>query len=104
MPESGRSQPSILALANHLIDWVMTSHPDPNVQTALSVPHIVPVPEDDPQQNPPDDPEGIQFISTRYTAEQEMEAVVKSMVPHLLKVVRGQQLELSLQEVQAANG
>ncbi|MBI2332620.1 MAG: UvrD-helicase domain-containing protein, partial [Chloroflexi bacterium] len=43
MPESGRSQPSVLALANHLIDWVMTAHPDPNVRTALSVPHIVPV-------------------------------------------------------------
>jgi DNA helicase II / ATP-dependent DNA helicase PcrA len=79
MPESGRSQPSILALANHLIDWVMTSHPDPNVRTALSVPHIVPVPENDPQQNPPDNPEGIKFISTRYTPEQELEAVVKSI-------------------------
>jgi len=79
MPESGRSQPSILALANHLIDWVMTSHPDPNVRTALSVPYIVPVPEDDPQQNPPDDPEAIKFISKRYTPDEEMEAVVKSI-------------------------
>ena len=79
MPESGRSQPSILALANHLIDWVMTSHPDPNVRTALSVPHIVPVPEGDPQQNPPDDPEGIKFITTKYTPEQELDAVVKSI-------------------------
>jgi len=79
MPESGRSQPSILALANHLIDWVMTSHPDPNAQTALSVPHIVPVPEGDPQQNPSDDPEGIKFISKRYTPDEEMEAVVKSI-------------------------
>ncbi|HKJ38053.1 MAG TPA: ATP-dependent helicase, partial [Anaerolineales bacterium] len=79
MPESGRSQPSILAVANHLIDWTMQEHPDPNVQTALSVPHIVPVPEDDPQQNPPDDPEGIKFISKRYTPDEEMEAVVKSI-------------------------
>jgi len=79
MPESGRSQPSVLAIANHLIDWVMTSHPDPNVQTALSVPHIVPVPEGDPQQNPPDNPEGIKFISKRYTPDEEMEAVVKSI-------------------------
>lgn len=79
MPESGRSQPSILALANHLIDWVMTSHPDPNARTALSVPHIVPVPEGDPQQNPLDDPEGIKFIGTKYTPEQELEAVVKSV-------------------------
>ena len=79
MPESGRSQPAIIALANHLIDWVMTSHPDPNVRTALSVPHIVPVPEDDPQQNPPDDPEAIKFITTKYTPADELEAVVKSI-------------------------
>ena len=83
MPESGRSQPSILALANHLIDWVMTSHPDPNVRTALSVPHIVPVPEGDPQQNPPDDPEAIKFISTKFTPEQELEAVAKSVKNYL---------------------
>jgi DNA helicase-2/ATP-dependent DNA helicase PcrA len=79
MPESGRSQPAVLAVANHLIDWVMTAHPDPNVRTALSVPHIVPVPENDPQQNPPDNPEGIKFISTKYTPEQELEAVAKSI-------------------------
>jgi DNA helicase II / ATP-dependent DNA helicase PcrA len=83
MPESGRSQPSILALANHLIDWVMTSHPDPNARTALSLPHIVPVPEGDPQQNPPDDPEAIKFISKRYTPDEEMEAVVKSVKGYL---------------------
>ncbi|HND49141.1 MAG TPA: ATP-dependent helicase, partial [Anaerolineales bacterium] len=79
MPESGRSQPSVLAVANHLIDWVMTAHPDPNVRTALSVPHIVPVPVGDPQQNPPDNPEAIKFISTKYTPEQELEAVAKSI-------------------------
>ncbi len=79
MPESGRSQPSVLAIANHLIDWVMTAHPDPNVRTALSVPHIVPVPENDPQQNPPDNPEAIKFISTKYAPEQELEAVAKSI-------------------------
>ncbi|MBE7434847.1 MAG: ATP-dependent helicase [Anaerolineales bacterium] len=83
MPESGRSQPSILAVANHLIDWVMTSHPIPEARTALSVPHIVPVPQDDPQQNPPNDPGGIKFISTRYTPEQELEAVVKSVKGYL---------------------
>ena len=79
MPESGRSQPAVLAVANHLIDWVMNAHPDPNVRTALSMPHIVPVPAGDPQQNPPDNPEGIKFISTRYTPEQELEAVAKSI-------------------------
>src|SRR5512139_308888 len=79
MPESGRSQPSIINLANHLIDWVMTSHPDPAVQGALSTPYIVPVPPDDPQQNPPDVPEAIKFISKRYTPEEELDAVVKSV-------------------------
>lgn len=79
MPESGRSQPAVIALANHLIDWVMTSHPIPEVRTALSVPHIVPVPEGDPQQNPPDVPEAIKFISTKFTPEQELESVAKSV-------------------------
>jgi DNA helicase-2/ATP-dependent DNA helicase PcrA len=79
MPESGRSQPSIINLANHLIDWVMSSHPDPAAQGALSTPYIVPVPPDDPQQNPPDNPEAVKFISKRYTPEEELEAVVKSV-------------------------
>ena len=83
MPESGRSQPSIIATANHLIDWAMSAHPDPNVRTALSLPHIVPVPEDDPQQNPPDNPEGIRFISKKFTPEEELDAVVKSVKGHL---------------------
>jgi len=83
MPESGRSQPSVLAIANHLIDWTMSAHPDENVRTALSLPHIVPVPEDDPQQNPPDNPEGIRFVSRKYTPEEELDAVVKSVKSHL---------------------
>ncbi len=83
MPESGRSQPSIIALANHLIDWVMTSHPIPEARMALSLPHIVPVPPGDPQQNPPDNPAAIRFISTKFTPEQELEAVVKSVKNYL---------------------
>lgn len=83
MPESGRSQPAIIALANHLIDWVMTAHPDGNVRTALSLPHIEPVPAGYEPVNPPDDPEGIKFISKKYTPEDELEAVVKSVKSHL---------------------
>jgi DNA helicase-2/ATP-dependent DNA helicase PcrA len=37
------------------------------------------VPEGDPQQNPPDDPDAIKFISKRYTPDEELEAVVKSV-------------------------
>jgi len=83
MPESGRSQPSVFAIANHLIDWTMSAHPDENVRTALSLPHIVPVPEDDPQQNPPDNLAGIRFVSKKYTPEEELDAVVKSVKSHL---------------------
>ncbi|NWG33338.1 MAG: ATP-dependent helicase, partial [Chloroflexi bacterium] len=83
MPESGRSQPSIIALANHLIDWVMTAHPIPEARTALSPPHIVPVPEGDPQQNPPDNPAAIRFIGKKFTPEEELEAVVKSVKNYL---------------------
>jgi DNA helicase-2/ATP-dependent DNA helicase PcrA len=83
MPESGRSQPSILALANHLIDWVMNSHPIPEARMALSLPHILPVPQDDPQQNPPADPGAIKFIGTKFTPEQEVEAVVRSVKDYL---------------------
>ena len=79
MPESGRSQPSIISLANHLIDWVMESHPDLNAQGALSTPYIVPAPEDDLQRNPADNPAAVKFISKRYTPEEELEAVVKSV-------------------------
>jgi DNA helicase-2/ATP-dependent DNA helicase PcrA len=79
MPESGRSQPSIISLANHLIDWVMESPPDPNVTGALNTPYIVPVPDEDPQRNPPENPAGVKFISRRYTPEEELEAVVKSV-------------------------
>ena len=83
MPESGRSQPAVIALANHLIDWVMTAHPDPNVHTALSLPHIEPVPVGYEPVNPPDNPEGIRFISKKFTPEDELEAVVKSVKSHL---------------------
>jgi len=79
MPESGRSQPAVIALANHLIDWVMNAHPIPEARTALSIPYIQPVPEGYQPVNPPDAPEAVKFISTRYTPDQELEAVTKSV-------------------------
>ncbi len=83
MPESGRSQPSVIDLANHLIDWAMNSHPNENARGALSVPHIVPTPENDPQQNPPNDPEAIKLFVRKYTPEEELEAVAKSIKSYL---------------------
>ncbi len=80
LPDSGRCQPSIIALANQLITWVNGEHPEPGVRDALTVPFIRPTSENDPQPNPPDDPQGIKLIGRNYTPEEEVGAVVKSIV------------------------
>jgi DNA helicase II / ATP-dependent DNA helicase PcrA len=79
MPESGRSQPSIINLANQLIDWTMTEHPIPEARDALSPPYIEPTPENDPQPNPSDDPSGIRLISKKFSPDEEVNEVVKSI-------------------------
>ena len=79
LPNSGRSQPAIIKLANNLIDWTMTEHPLPEARDSLSPPYILPTPEGDPQPNPPEDPGGIHLISEKYNPEQEIAAVVKSI-------------------------
>ena len=79
LPDSGRSQPSIIALANYLIDWVREEHPDSSVRDALTLPYIRPAPEGDPQPNPPDDPAGIRLIGRKFTPDEEVAAVVASL-------------------------
>ncbi len=79
LPVSGRSQPSIIALANYLIDWVRAEHPLPESRNALTPPYIQPAEVDDPQPNPIDDPAGIKLVGNKYTPDEEVEAVVKSL-------------------------
>jgi DNA helicase-2/ATP-dependent DNA helicase PcrA len=79
MPESGRSQQSIIDLANYLIDWVMNEHPIEEARTALAPPYIEPVPPGDPQPNPENDKSAIHFVTKRLTAEEETKAVVDSL-------------------------
>jgi DNA helicase-2/ATP-dependent DNA helicase PcrA len=79
LPDSGRCQPSIIDLANQLISWVNDAHPVAEARGALTVPFIHPAPPGDPQPNPPDDPEGLKLIGRKYTPEEEVEAVVKSI-------------------------
>ena len=79
LPDSGRCQPRIIDLANRLIKWVNGEHPESSVRDALTVPFIRPTPADDPQPNPPDDPQGVKLISNKYTPDEEVEAVVKSL-------------------------
>lgn len=80
LPNSGRSTPTIIAMANFLIDWSRTRHPVEAVRArALQPPHIEPTPEGDPQPNPPDDTTKITFYPEALTPAQEIEAVVKSV-------------------------
>lgn len=79
LPESGRSTPSIIALANQLVDWVQAEHPLEAARTALAPPKIRPTAPDDVQANPPDRPEQIHLIERDYTPEGELRAIVKSL-------------------------
>jgi len=79
LPDSGRCQASIIDLANQLIKWVNDDHPAVGARGALTVPYIHPAPPGDPQPNPPDDPDGLKLIGRKYTPEEEVEAVVKSI-------------------------
>lgn len=79
LPDSGRCQPSIINLANQLIKWVNGEHPEPAVRDALTVPYIRPTGNDDPQPNPPDNPKGVKLIGKKYSPDEEVEVVVKSI-------------------------
>ncbi|HET6595960.1 MAG TPA: ATP-dependent helicase [Anaerolineales bacterium] len=83
MPESGRSQQSIIDLANNLINWVMNEHPVEEARTALAPPYIEPVPPGDPQPNPENDRSAIHFVTKRLTAEEETKAIVDSVAKWL---------------------
>src|SRR5688572_2955076 len=85
MPESGRSQQSIIDLANNLIDWVMNEHPIEAARTALAPPYVEPVPPGDPQPNPENDRAAIHFVTRRLTAEEETKAIVDSVAKWLPK-------------------
>ena len=64
LPNSGRSQPSIIRLANHVIDWSRHEHPVPELRGTLSLPHIELTPSDDPQPNPPDVPTQVRLVAS----------------------------------------
>ena len=80
LPSSGRSTRSIIRLANFLAQWTSTAHPTLEVRDALSPdPLIQPVPADDPQPNPPDQPEQIFLHPRSFSPEGEITAVVESL-------------------------
>ena len=79
LPNSGRSTQSIMDLANYLVTWSRTQHPVPALHDALAPTQILPTPPGDPQSNPPDDPSAVRLITSRFTVEEELEAVVNSL-------------------------
>ena len=80
LPNSGRSTPSIIDLANYLIHWTQTQHPVEAVRAALQPPYIEPTPPGDPQPNPPDDPAQVHLVAQKFTPDQEVQAVVESVL------------------------
>jgi len=79
LPNSGRSTRSIISLANHLIAWTRSNHPNHEVQDALSEPYIEPVGSDEEGTNPPDNPSQIHLIQSKYTPNQELNSVADSL-------------------------
>ncbi len=79
LPDSGRSMPSVIALANELIRWTHLEHPMPALRKALAPPYIRPTPPDDPQPNPPDAPQRIYIDITQHTPDQELDKVMRSL-------------------------
>ncbi len=81
LPNSGRSTASIMALANHLIDWTRADHPVAAVRERqpLAEPYILPTPPGDPQPNPVDDPSKIYLYAEDITPAEEIKAIVRSL-------------------------
>lgn len=79
LPDSGRSQPGIIKLANELIRWTMESHPVEELRSSLGLPYIRPTMPGDPQPNPPDAPQDIFLWDKKFSPEKEIETIVKSL-------------------------
>ncbi len=80
LPESGRSTPSIIRMANFLIDWTRLEHPIAEVRDALALPHIQATRPGDPQPNPPDEPSQIYFSSYKHSPAEELQSAVKFLL------------------------
>lgn len=78
---SGRSNRRIIALANNLVDWTLTEHPNPTIRAhAFRPQHIEPTQPGDPQPNPIDTPDDtVRLYDKALSPEQELDLVVKSL-------------------------
>jgi len=79
MPNSGRSTPGIIKLANYLIQWTRNEHPVVGLRDSLSPPYIEATPPGDPQPNPPSLPGHVRLVERKFTAAEELRAVADSL-------------------------
>lgn len=84
LPNSGRSTPRIIELANYLVDWTCDQHPNPwlrrGERAAFLPQHIEPTPPGDPQPNPVDDPDRVVHLHRdRFEPDKELRVVVRSL-------------------------
>lgn len=78
LPNSGRCAPLIFGAANHLLDWVIDSHPVPEVRKlAFRRQHILPTPAGDGQPNPPDSEADIRIKVYRHREDEELPAIAR---------------------------
>ncbi len=79
LPNSGRSQPAIIELANYLMDWTVSEHPAPSARGAFLHQHIQPAPPGDPQPNPPANRRAEPLFARQLTPDAEIKVVVDSL-------------------------
>jgi DNA helicase-2/ATP-dependent DNA helicase PcrA len=79
LPESGRSQPAVIELANYLVDWTVGEHPTHAARGAFLPQHIEPTKPGDPQPNPPANRAAIQLVDQDLSPERELQAVADSL-------------------------
>lgn len=79
LPNSGRSNMSIIGMANALIRWTNTDHPVDCLRKSLATPFIEPAPPGDPQPNPPDQPNAVYIHKTNIKSDREIQVVISSL-------------------------
>ncbi|WP_322507838.1 ATP-dependent helicase [Anaerolinea sp.] len=79
LPESGRSSPSIIRLANLLICWSQGLDEEDALKNGLALPLIQPTSQEDPKPNPPDVPQGVTLYMKALEDRKEFELVQQSL-------------------------
>lgn len=79
LPVSGRSTISIISLANHLVQWTQTEHPNPQAREALFQPFIRPTEPGDPQPNPSDENSQIYIHANKLSPAEEIRLVIRNL-------------------------